>query len=152
MLNIMKIFSLFFVFLLMLPQQGRAIDLAGAFENIPLPGFAPSMSSATEFRICQIRRLFCGTTGQVFVAAAIFFIGIMVVSFNLHWSVAAISIVGIVTFYEAVDLVSVFYDQNTFFFVSNPMCDCKCPISSIFDMPIDELITCNKNWGGGLLH
>lgn len=100
--------------------------------NIPIPGVYVPGQSKTEFKICQIRRIFCGNLAVAIIAISIFVLGVMLLNNKLHWSTAMIVIIGISVFYYAEDLVKLFGRANAWningnsTFILNPTCSCSC--------------------------
>ncbi len=140
-------FIIFFMAMFMNTVPAMSVDTAvKKFPGIYVPG-----RSITEFKICQIRRIFCGKTAQVVIAIAVFIIGIMLLNQKLHWGTALVMIVGMIIFYNASDFVKIFgraqswrvavstnddaaggsstNSYNTF--VLNPVCDCSCKINDV---------------------
>ncbi len=106
------------------PRPAAAIDVT----DIPLPGVSIAGMSRTEIKICQIRRIFCGETGVVIGAVAVFMMGIMLLNNKLHWSTASLFLIGMVIFYNANDVARGFAGATFLFIVENPVCDCHCKV------------------------
>lgn len=120
-------------FIFMAPQSANAGIGAWKVNGNPVtmvPGVMVPMMTQSEFRICQIRRFFCGKTGAAIVAFAIFCAGVLVITQKLHWAPAILIIAGILTFYNA-RYFGQFFGRQAFQFVmiDNPMCDCACSIN-----------------------
>lgn len=133
--------------------------------DIPLPIITLAGSTKTEFRICKIRRLFCGRVAVLIISIAIFIVGFLMVIGKLNWGIALFSIAGIVIFYNAEGITRSFQGTMQFVIVENPLCNCKCPIGDnllmeAIDNPagiqdaIDDLAgsiaECTPNFGGSL--
>ena len=95
---------------------------------VPLPIITIAGSTKTEFRICKIRRLFCGQTAVLIISIAIFIIGFLMVIGKLNWGIALFSIAGIVIFYNAESIARTFQGTLQFALIENPLCNCACPL------------------------
>lgn len=155
-----KLTILFLLFLTLgtSPKQVRA--------DVPLPTIMLAGSTKTEFRICKIRRLFCGKTAVLIISIAIFTVGFLMVLGKLNWGVALFSIAGIVIFYNAEAITRDFQKRMQFIIVENPLCNCKCPIGDnllleLIDNPnslldasaladFQNIAECTPNFGGSL--
>lgn len=91
------------------------------------------MQTYTETKLCQVRRIFCGKTGQVIVAVTIFLLGLLIASNKISWTTAFFATVGMIVFYAAEDVAGLFGDQALLLIIENPMCSCKCQILDPFD-------------------
>ena len=96
--------------------------------DIPLPIITLAGSTKTEFRICKIRRLFCGRVAVLIISIAIFIVGFLMVIGKLNWGIALFSIAGIVIFYNAEGIARTFQGTFQLMLVENPLCNCKCPL------------------------
>ncbi len=152
----MKIFlaTLCLSFLVLVSVPQRAVSMPAIWGAMP-PGTIVPMMSQSEFRICQIRRFFCGRTGMVIVAFAVLCLGILIVNQKMHWAPAILILTGIIIFYNAREVGQFFGKQVFIFgFVDNPMCDCKCSIDmdTIFTDPsaaMAQLQQCAAEVGTG---
>ena len=103
-----------------------------SLSNVSIPGIYIPGQSKTEFKICQIRRIFCGKTALVIVAISVFIIGIMLLNNKLQWWTAMLMTIGMIVFYNAEDVVTFFGSANawnigdTSTFILNPTCSCSC--------------------------
>ncbi len=111
------------------------------FTNIPIPGISIPMQSLTEMKICQARRIFCGQTGAVMIAAAIFLLGIGIVNNRVHWATVILVISGITIFYFANDIARVFLQANFVAAAENPLCSCECNVD-LFSFSSNDLKKC----------
>jgi type IV secretory pathway VirB2 component (pilin) len=118
--------------LLIVLTTASAPKPAGA--DVPLPIITLAGSTKTEFRICKIRRLFCGRTAVLIISIAIFTVGFLMVIGKLNWGIALFSIAGIVVFYRAEDIARSFQGTMQFMLVENPLCNCDCPLGDNFLM------------------
>jgi type IV secretory pathway VirB2 component (pilin) len=59
----------------------------------------------TYFKLCKIRRMFCGKTKVVMVAIAVFIVGVLIIAGKITWMRVMIIITGIVIF-SAAELVT----------------------------------------------
>jgi type IV secretory pathway VirB2 component (pilin) len=56
------------------------------------------VNNTTYFRLCEIRRFFCGTVKTVMIAASIFIMGLLILTGKAKWTHALILTTGIVVF------------------------------------------------------
>ena len=103
------------------------------FDVLEQPGlmFLPAQTK-TEFKICQIRRIFCGNMAIAIVAFAVFLVGILVMDRKISWPILLTITVGIVLFVNADKVARTFGKQNWVVWVgANPMCNCNCKLDDL---------------------
>ena len=67
--------------------------------NNPMPQL--EVQQTTYFKLCEIRRFFCGKIQTVLVAAAIFVIGVLLIVGKISWTSVIVIITGIAIFVSA---------------------------------------------------
>ena len=75
-----------------LDQYGNIIS----DPNNPLPEL--EVQNTTYFKLCEIRRLFCGKVKTVMVATAVFIVGLLVILGKISWTSVMVIITGVVIF------------------------------------------------------
>ncbi len=112
--------------------SGTSAPYNALYTVLSQPGVElhPGMTK-TEFKICQIRRIFCGKMAVVTVAFAIFLMGIMLMDNKLSWPLLLIIIVGIVVFVSADKLARTFGKSTFVLFLPNPLCNCNCKVEDL---------------------
>ncbi len=80
------------------PQDPRdAIDQFGDVTGVP----KLEVTNTTYFKLCEIRRFFCGKVKTVMVAAAVFIVGLLVIIGKMTWTRLIIIMSGVVIFSSA---------------------------------------------------
>jgi type IV secretory pathway VirB2 component (pilin) len=133
MKKILTLLSIFFV--LSFGNANPTFASAPKVVNMPyIAGvFVPGMTR-TEFKICEIRRLFCGSMAVAVAGISIFLIGVMILAQKIHWGTAILMIAGIIVFYNAEDIATFFGKTQSWTvgkvstFVLNPTCSCGCTV------------------------
>jgi len=74
-------------------------DIAAAVDAC-IPG-SVDVHDTTYFRLCELRRFFCGKVKLVLIAAAITIMGFLIVTAKAKWTHAVTLVVGIVIFSSA---------------------------------------------------
>jgi hypothetical protein len=64
-------------------------------------GVGLEVENTTYFRLCEIRRFFCGKTKLVLLAAAIFTIGLLILIGRISWTQVLVVAIGYIIFSSA---------------------------------------------------
>jgi type IV secretory pathway VirB2 component (pilin) len=121
----LKYILLIMVLMFCVPKQTKAFDMTGI-----LPGTLVMGSSKIEWRICKIRRLFCGKVAVLVVSVSIFTIGFLMVIGKLSWPVSLLMIFGCLVFYYAPLIANgMQHASGRAIAIFNPICDCRCALS-----------------------
>jgi hypothetical protein len=59
------------------------------------------VNNTAYFKICEIRRFFCGTPSVVITAGAIFWLGLMIIMGKARWTHAMVIVIGLTIFNSA---------------------------------------------------
>jgi type IV secretory pathway VirB2 component (pilin) len=161
-----KLFLIPCLFLMLL--FGNFAPSARAYlPEVVIPGIHVPGQSKAEFKICQIRRIFCGKTATVIIGISIFIIGVMLLNNRLTWPTAMLMIIGMIIFYRAEYIADSFGKLNNWSvtvngaipgggntfssFYLNPTCSCACNLSIDWLNPVAWFngdISCPIiNWG-----
>jgi len=120
-------------------------DAKPSYAGSPyIPGIYVPGLSKTEFKICEIRRIFCGKLAFVIVTISIFLMGMMIMVNKLHWSTAMLIIAGMLIFLKPESIVTMFGKADSLVFVLNPTCSCSCNPSINWLNPLDWFNKKNK--------
>jgi type IV secretory pathway VirB2 component (pilin) len=118
----LKYIFLIIILLFCVPKQSKAIDISGM-----LPGTMIMGSSKIEWRICKIRRIFCGKVAVIVITISVFTIGFLMVIGKLNWPMSLLMIFGCLIFYYAPQVANAMqHASGRAFVIFNPMCDCRC--------------------------
>lgn len=119
----LKYIFLITVLMFCVPKQSKAIDITSM-----LPGVSVIGSTKIEWRICKIRRLFCGRVAILVITISIFTIGFLMVIGKLNWPVSILMLTGCLIFFYAPLLANAMKMSvgGSIAVIFNPMCDCRC--------------------------
>ncbi len=83
-----------------MPNQIVSPQDAVALVDSCIPGNL-EVNQTTYFRLCEIRRFFCGKIKVVFIATGIFIMGLLILTGKAKWTHAVVLVVGIIIFSSA---------------------------------------------------
>lgn len=84
-----------------LPNQVVSPQDAVALLDDCVTGVDADVHNTTYFRLCEIRRFFCGKVKTVLIATAIFIMGMLILAGKAKWNHALIMVIGIIIFSSA---------------------------------------------------